>query len=157
MHFWAAGLSSLSSSATAWVFWAEMTVGTPNSEGETGITFGILSLSSPFLLGSKKKEKVSWYESEFYLCSQDSELIFVSGAWFKRKYLEARSLQCTSVLKDVLSSFYVCIFYCCLRRNSCQESILFKKMQYLPLVTLTPVMSSALTPKLILPEHQKST
>lgn len=132
MYFWAAGLSSFSSSAAAWVFWAEMTVGTPNSEGETGITFGILSLSSPFLLGSKKKEKASWYESEFYLCSQDAELIFVSGAWFKRKYLEARSLQCTSVLKDVLSSFMYVFFTVALEETPAKTEHFLRKCSIFP-------------------------
>lgn len=83
----------------------------PNSEGETGITFGILSPSSPLLLARKKKRIKQADMREFCFCSQDSEFIFVSGAWFKRKYLEARSLQCTSVLKDVLSSFIYIFFF----------------------------------------------
>lgn len=53
IHFWAAALPSFSSCAVAWMFWSEMRVGTPKSQGETGLTFGIFPLSSPLLLGKK--------------------------------------------------------------------------------------------------------
>lgn len=74
--------------------------------------------SIPFLtLSAGKDKKASWYESEFYFCSQDSEFILVSGAWFKRKYLEARSLQWTSVWKDALSSSVYVFFTAVLEKT----------------------------------------
>lgn len=85
-------------------------------------------LSSLLLLGAgERKKKVDIKENSTFVASiqnsYSSPELDSTGSILKR---EASSAQAFYKMCSVVVVF---IFYCCLRRNSCQDITLFKKMQ----------------------------